>query len=186
MDFARKLSLVADQPDSPVRPQLSGQGTLNRSKSAQMASSDMVEPLGDEVKHYYYGLAGNPKLVARSGRESILRDCVFPREKVIFNVGNHNITSCYAIVRSSIHYVLRSIPWVTIDIVRIGCSMRQSQNPVVFLITVDAGTVTYTKGQKAVNACKKILNEYVTRESLFNVSFTNNFPALAAMGSRLK
>jgi hypothetical protein len=128
-------------------------------------SGSFSGPSSEEVNFYFYGLAGEPKLLARSSNDLFQRkyDGTFAIPKMVFNVGKHPIVGLYNLgPRAEIRNVIQSVKWIKVDIVRIGYANSAAQNPVVVLVTVDRGTVPFLKAQEAVRKCRQILQKYVT------------------------
>lgn len=135
------------------------------------------KPLPDEVKSYFDGLAGNPKLVARSStypfpptiltRPTALGgfpnyDNGYSRLKMLSNIGPHPIVQIYDLgPRQKILDILQGLPWYRIDVLRIGYYYNSMKNPVVVLITVKAEAVDFITGYKAVQECYEVLLQYV-------------------------
>jgi hypothetical protein len=120
------------------------------------------QPSAEEATYYFWGLAGNPKIIARTSKTPYVRafSGTYPRKKWVTNIGNHPLRAVYNLeVRKSIWNALKSIPWVTIDIARIGYSGKQSVDPVVMLITIKPDSTPWVKAQEAVITCQKIIQQ---------------------------
>jgi hypothetical protein len=150
------------QTSSPSSDESKDLGYTEYSSSAIRQDSVYFEaPSQSEIHHYFFGLSGNPELLARTSHDDFVRlyDGTFPRPKRVFNVGIHDIVDRYGSAREAIHEILADVKWSKLDIVRVGYSREAGDNPVVLLITVHTGTITYFKASKAVHACQEILQK---------------------------
>jgi hypothetical protein len=144
--------------------------------STRDSSVSIVDgPSSDEVKLYFRGLVGSPNLIARTSTEpyppTILTrhnswpspeyDDSYSGRKMLFNIGEHPIIQLYDQgPREKILGVLQGLPWYRIDILRVGYYYAAARNPVIVLVTIKPGGVTYFKGQDMVDKCRQILLEY--------------------------
>jgi len=148
-----------------------GLAPLTRASSVSVSS-----PSEDEFMNYFGGLAGNPKLVARTSTEPYpppnlhLRgawpsphyDELRSVQKMIFNIGQHPIVQVFNQgPRAEILSTLHGLPWYRMDVLRIGYYYAAGENPVVVLITVKPGEVKCLRGQHVVENCRRILQKYV-------------------------
>ncbi|PMD42944.1 hypothetical protein L207DRAFT_563751 [Hyaloscypha variabilis F] len=127
------------------------------------SSGSSFAPPAEEINFYFQGLAGEPRLLARSSTETFQRkyDGTFPMAKMVFNVGRHPIVTGYDKgPRFEIRAVLKGVKWIKIDIVRLGYAITPAENPVVVLITVDKGTVPFWKAHDVVQNCRQVLLKY--------------------------
>ena len=120
-------------------------------------------PSKSDLSLYFLGLAGCPKLIARSGQDLFVPrvENAFSVKKSLYNIGPHPFIDIYeqTPLRKLILDALANISWYKIDFVRLGCSDIARENPVVILITVKRGTPN-AMGQEAVNMCRKACIEY--------------------------
>ncbi len=122
------------------------------------------------LPQYYSGLPGNPKLLARSNDDPVpvQRDETFPLYKQLSNVGSHKIVQIFdSGPREDIRKILHNheIPWLTVNVIRIGYSATAAQNPVVLLVTVKEGT-NPLQAQDAASDCRDCLTGYINFQML--------------------
>lgn len=135
--------------------------------------------LSAEQRHYYFGLNGDPLLLARSSTEPFILAEYPPVlvRKNFGNIGSHPIIHKYDDTREQIHKVTHEcdVKWVTIDVLRIGYSDLIVRNPVVILVRVakEAG-VLVSNAIRAVNRIKTVLNRQVARIGLHPVQSTHH------------
>ncbi|OBT58574.1 hypothetical protein VE04_01387 [Pseudogymnoascus sp. 24MN13] len=128
-------------------------------------------------KHWYFGLTGDgesdPVLIARSSTELYRYEDhdfkfwfpngpIIPEYKVISAIGSHPILAAYnKHLRPKVREALASVPWQTIDIVRLGFADNED-NPPVVLVTI-----------KEENAEENIVQAAVDR--IWNIMVENGF-----------
>ena len=157
---------VGDLPSSSLsRRQLQNSSSSSDPHSAttrasSISSTGSSEP---ETSQYFYGLAGLPKLIARSSLDPYVPrvESAFPIKKSLFNIGPNPFINIYeqTPLRKLILDALINISWYKIDFVRLGYSRIARENPVVILITVKRGT-PHVMGQEAVDICRKACMQY--------------------------
>ncbi|WAO96787.1 Hypothetical protein NCS54_01447200 [Fusarium falciforme] len=130
-------------------------------------------PSEEEVKCYYVGLPGKPKLVARSSSDPWTGpqiDFGWTRGKTLDPVGQHPIVAIWnnsaGPLRRDILEALKSTQWVAIDILRLGYqnvkgTLDESPiNPVTVLVSVVPGSTTWDAGVNVVLRCRGILRRH--------------------------
>lgn len=119
-------------------------------------------PTEEEQLQYYYGLKGQPKLVARSNLEvpwELAYDMQHPVPKGIEPVGNsHPLvakidTDDYAL-RKTLHTCLETVDWNSLDVLRIGTT---APRPVILFISVNPGTLALARGFEVAMNCRRVL-----------------------------
>jgi hypothetical protein len=175
-EYRDKVSDLPAQKKSRREEGRSSSSSEGLAPSTRESSVGIDGPSPEEVKLYFYGLAGSPKLIARSSTEPfpapiLMRhnswsspdyDSSYSRRKMLFNIGEHPIVQLYDQgPRGKILGVLQGLPWYKIDILRIGYYYAAAENPVVVLVTVKPGEVGFFRGQDAVGKCRQILLKYV-------------------------
>lgn len=125
---------------------------------------------GVAFANYYYNFAGNPTLLARSSDDPITPawepdpDSTFIKynTKLLYNVGSHKIVQIFDDgPRQDIRKILFSydIPWLTVNVIRMGYSDTRAHNPVILLLTVEEGT-NPLQAQNAALGCRDCLRRY--------------------------
>jgi hypothetical protein len=122
---------------------------------------EMAEHTAD-FEGYYYGLPGQPKLLARSNPEPWIAPSFevtaghSPPTKALFVVTHHPLREKLdAGLRDKIRSVLATMSpcrWISVDYLRIGYDRNVAQNnPVVVVITVEKDQVPPAEAQRIVN-----------------------------------
>lgn len=139
------------------------------------SSSGIDDPnLLDQPKmsfdNYYWGLPGNPKLLARSNPDQWKQPATYQHEwdqgfsviprKLVFIVGdNHPLGAKLENgLRNSINKVLATmnpLKWISVDYLRIGYNEVEEKNPVVVRVTVEEGQIAMEEAQRISNALLK-------------------------------
>lgn len=129
----------------------------------KMATNPVTDP--DSFEYYYWGLRGNPRLLARSSSqpwtiprtEEIGFDGNFEKiRKVISVVSHHPIRAKLDQgLRQNIRQVLASMKpcrWISVDYVRLGYDHEvEINNPVVVWVTIEENQVTLVEAQRIVD-----------------------------------
>jgi hypothetical protein len=146
--------------------------------SAEEAKQDEMATQPDDssrFQDYYFGLPGNPRLLARSSTapwEIPIIDIPehgewghqIPASKLAFVVTRHPLREKLdSGLRDNIRNVLATMSpcrWISVDYLRIGYDDNVEQNnPVVVLVTVEEGQVPRAEAQRIVDAlaqdCRK-------------------------------
>ncbi|KAM5351921.1 hypothetical protein ACJ41O_004644 [Fusarium nematophilum] len=167
----------------------------------QAAFAGRTPPSDEEQNEYYYGLASQPKLVARSSTNIWSRQYDgWSIGKILSPVGPHAIADPWndfgSPLRRAIIQALDGINWSAIDILRIGYERSNHRtgekfgHPVTLLISVHKDSTTWAKGLAVVVRCHEILQLHgiqdvhcEMRESHFSrgVSHRGEAPASAPM-----
>ena len=150
--------------------------------SVSSLGSVNTRPALFEATGYFQGLFSGERLIARSNQLvepfEVRYDRNWPDKKHLCNIGSHPIVRVYdQSLRSSVREAVATLEWWRIDIIRIGFSNREIENPVFILITVNAESVSYEAGQKAVDACRGLLVQYVS-SNLTCFSHSSHFNAI--------
>ncbi|KAI8712048.1 hypothetical protein NCS52_01470000 [Fusarium sp. LHS14.1] len=128
-------------------------------------------PSDEEVRCYYVGLPGKPRLVARSSTEpwSPQTDFGHTRGKTLDSVGQHPIVAVWNDTAGPLRrkvletLELENIQWVAIDILRLGYQNVRGildetpLNPVTVLVSVVPSSTTWNAGVDVVLRCREIL-----------------------------
>lgn len=125
-------------------------------------------------KHWYFGLTGDgesdPVLIARSSTEPYRYEDhdfkfwfpngpIIPEYKMISAIGSHQILAAYdKHLRPKVREALASVPWQTIDIVRLGFADNED-NPPVVLVTIKEEDAEENTVQAAVDQIRNIMVE---------------------------
>ncbi|RYO83035.1 hypothetical protein DL764_009522 [Monosporascus ibericus] len=141
--------------------------------SAQDTISSLVpyEPSQEERDEYYYGFAGKPKLVARTScgiwakpqHEEGWDQRLCQTRKRYAAIGEHDIVRkwskvlCFQVARA-----LKNYHWNYFFPIRIGLkgSRFGDSCPVILLIAVDEGTLSWKDGITAALHCQSILRDF--------------------------
>lgn len=144
----------------------------------KMATNPATDP--NSFEYYYWGLRGNPRLLARSSSqpwtlprtEEIGFDGNFEKiRKVISVVSRHPIRAKLDQgLRQNIRQVLASMEpcrWISVDYVRLGYDHEvEMNNPVVVWVTVEENQVTLVEAQRIVDAMAQECGRYVIQSFL--------------------
>ena len=123
----------------------------------------MASPESHELEGYYAGLRGNPKCLARSSNQAMP-----PRPPPADTFGGGTYKHVGAIIRHPIKTVLEgegglrekiraqlatmNLPkWISVDYFRIRYGEKSVENPVVILITTDAGKVEIKEARRVTD-----------------------------------
>ncbi|EEU41586.1 uncharacterized protein NECHADRAFT_87804 [Fusarium vanettenii 77-13-4] len=131
-------------------------------------------PSDEEVRCYYVGLPGKPRLVARSSSDSWTgpqTDLGWTRGKTLDPVDpQHPIVALWndsaGRLRQDFLEALDRIQWVAIDILRLGYQNVRGTldetplNPVTVLVSVAPNTTTWNVGVDVVLRCRDILRQH--------------------------
>lgn len=125
----------------------------------------MQPPSLEERDHYYDGLPSCPRLIARSSvtpwRGAIPPEKLRYHTKRLVNVGSHRIVEAWndssstGSLRASILDTLDGIDWTAVDILRVGYA---DPLPVVVMVSVRPGAVSFETGSAIVRRCKQLLD----------------------------
>jgi hypothetical protein len=130
-----------------------------------MATNPATDP--NAFEDYYWGLRGNPRLLARSNSqpwtvprtEELGYDRNFEKvRKLISVVGRHHplCTQLDQGLRQNIRQVLASMQpcrWISVDYVRLGYDHEvEANNPVVAWVTVEENQAPLVEAQRIVDA----------------------------------
>ncbi|KAI0147587.1 hypothetical protein GGR57DRAFT_515624 [Xylariaceae sp. FL1272] len=134
-------------------------------KSKEMAA---VPPGEEEAVYYYHGLVGG-RLVARTGTNPFVLQCVrtedgdSPKKKIYKALGAHR--SDIELIRQ-IRPLLRRIAktledndvlWVWFTAIRIGYTYREDEMPPVLLVNVEPGKVSFEAASRTASQLKTLL-----------------------------
>ncbi|KAI9800553.1 MAG: hypothetical protein M1825_004102, partial [Sarcosagium campestre] len=152
----------ASRSDSSTSPSASSPRTGTITSSVSSLNSIPTRPADSEATGYFQGLFSGERLKARSNQLvepfQMKYEGNWPAKKHLCNIGSHPIVKVYdQSLRIPVREAVASLEWWRIDIVRIGFSDREIENPVFILITVNDESVSYEAGQKAVDACRGLL-----------------------------
>lgn len=129
--------------------------------SSRPTTASISGPSTLEAQNYYFGLSGNPTLLARSSDDvfSLEYSNNYQVKKRIFPVTEHAIINIFDHgPRDQIHAALEGcITWRAIDIIRLGTSQQPMECPVVVLIRVEQDTVPARNALEAVRRCRVVL-----------------------------
>ncbi|RYO83609.1 hypothetical protein DL766_006462 [Monosporascus sp. MC13-8B] len=141
--------------------------------SAQDATSSLVpyEPSPEERDEYYYGFAGNPKLVARTSCDIWAKPqheegwdqklCQTPKRYAA--IGDHDIVRKWSkILCVQVAHALNNCHWNYFCPIRIGLKGNRFRDncPVVLLIAVDWDTLSWKDGITTALQCRSILRNF--------------------------
>jgi hypothetical protein len=133
--------------------------------ATKMATNPATDP--DAFEDYYWGLRGNPRLLARSSSEP----WTLPRskEEVGYDGNLAVIRKSMSVVgrhhplhmkldqglRQNIRQVLASMQpcrWISVDYVRLGYNCQVEANPIIAWVTIEENQVPLVEAQRIVDA----------------------------------
>ncbi|ROT42951.1 hypothetical protein SODALDRAFT_347798 [Sodiomyces alkalinus F11] len=118
-----------------------------------------------EAVCYYSGLPSRPRLVARTGVEwtEDPQQEMWSYHKYLSSVEDHPIVELWKEDQPLPHLIMKalaSLPWVAIDVLRVGVFHFDNTIPVVMLVTVEPGETRWAIADLIATNCKNILTQF--------------------------